>query len=88
MKVNINNKAKLPFKVIGEIYDKYLNYPYEDTLYENKVEIQLFSYKKKDYKMEIHYKVSCINVVVEELVMVVKREYMRGIKFPGLPKKY
>ena len=88
MKVNINNKANLPFKVIGEIYDKYLSYPYEDTLYENKVEIQLFSYKKKDYKMEIHYKVSCINVVVEELVMVVKREYMKDVKFPRLPKKY
>lgn len=88
MKVNINNKANLPFKVIGEIYDKYLSYPYEDTLYENKVEIQLFSYKKKDYKMEIQYKVSCINVVVEELVMVVKREYMKGVKFPALPKKY
>lgn len=88
MKVNINNKANLPFKVIGEIYDKYLSYPYEDTLYENKVEIQLFSYKKKDYKMEIHYKVSCINVDVEELVMVVKGEYMKDVKFPRLPKKY
>lgn len=88
MKVNINNKANLPFKVIGEIYDKYLSYPYEDALYENKVEIQLFSYKKKDYKMEIHYKVSCINVDVEELVMVVKKEYMKDVKFPRLPKKY
>lgn len=87
MKLNINNKANLPLKIIGEIYDKYLCCLYEDTLYENKVDYQLFTYKKKDYKMEIQYKISCINLMVIELDIEAKKVSMRGVKFPKLPKK-
>lgn len=88
MKLNINNKANLPLKLIGEIYDKYLCCLYEDTLYENKVDYQLFTYKKKEYKMEVQYKISSINLTIVELNILAKKVTTKDIKMPKLPKKY
>ena len=88
MKLNINNKTKLPFKIIGEIYDKYVkSISIGDTLYENKIEYELFDYKKKDYKMTIEFKITCINITVEELNILAKDISMKNIKFPKLPKR-
>ena len=88
MKLNINNKTDLPIKIIGEIYDKYVkSISIGDTLYENKIEYELFDYKKKDYKMTIEFKITCINITVEELNILAKDISMKNIKFPKLPKR-
>ncbi len=87
MKLNINNKTSVPFEVIGRVYDKYLKSIYEvDTFSENLVEYQLFNYQKKDYKMTIEYKISCICILIEELECYTKKESIKGIKFPKIPK--
>jgi hypothetical protein len=85
MKLNINNKTNLPFKIIGEIYDKYLKSIYEvDEFNENIIEYELFNYKKKEYKMTIEWKISCISIFVEELDIEAKKISKKGIKFPKL----
>lgn len=87
MKLNINNRTNVPFEVIGGVYDKYLKSYYEvDTFNENLVEYQLFNYQKKDYKMKIEYKISCICILIEELEFYTKKESIKGIKFPKMPK--
>lgn len=88
MKLNINNKTDLPIKIIGEIYDKYLKSIYEaDEFNENIIEYELFNYKKKEYKMTIEWKISCISILVEELDILAKDISMKNIKFPKLPKR-
>ena len=88
MKLNINNKTDLPIKIIGDVYDKYVkSISVGDTLYENKIEYELFDYKKKDYKMTIEFKITCINITVEELNILAKNISMKNIKFPKLPKR-
>lgn len=88
MKININNKTDLPIKIIGEIYDKYVkSISVGDTLYENKIEYELFTYKKTDYKMTIEFKITCISIIVEELDILAKEVSMKDVKFPRLPKK-
>ena len=87
MKLNINNKTNVPFEVIGGVYDKYVkSISVGDTLYENKIEYELFDYKKKDYKMKIEHKISCICILIEELEFYTKKESIKGIKFPKTPK--
>ena len=89
MKLNINNKTNIPFKIIGEVYDKYLKSIYEvDVFNENIIEYELFSYKKVNYKMTIEYKITCVTITVEELDVLAKNVSMRGVRFPRLPKKY
>lgn len=88
MKLNITNKTNVPYEVIGRVYDKYLkSINAGDTIYENKVEYQLFDYKRKDYKMKIEFKVSCICILVEEYDILAKEVSMKGVGFPRLPKK-
>ena len=87
MKLNINNKTDLLIKIIGDVYDKYVkSISIGDTLYENKIEYELFDYKKKDYKMTIEYKISCICILIEKLEFYTKKESINGIKFPKMPK--
>ena len=87
MKININNKTDLSIKIIGEIYDKYVkSISVGDTLYENKIEYELFTYKKTDYKMIIEFKITCISIIVEELDILAKEVSMKDVKFPRLPK--
>ena len=88
MKLNINNKTDLPIKIIGDVYDKYVkSISMGDTLYENKIEHELFDYKKKNYKMTIEFKVTCINITVAELNILAKNISMKNIKFPTPPKR-
>ena len=85
MKLNINNKTDLPIKIIGEIYDKYLKSIYEvDEFNENIIEYELFDYKKKEYKMTIEWKISCIIILVEELEIEAKKVSKKGLRFPKL----
>lgn len=88
MKLNINNKTDLPIKIIGEIYDKYLKSIYEvDEFNKNIIEYELLNYKKKEYKMTIERKISCVSIFVEELDILAKDISMKNIKFPKLPKR-
>ena len=83
--LKINNKTDLPIKIIGEIYDKYLKSIYEvDEFNENIIEYELFNYKKKEYKMTIEWKISCISIFVEELDIEAKKISKKGIKFPKI----
>lgn len=88
MKLNINNKTNVPFEIIGRVYDKFVkSIDLGDTIYENKVEYQLFDYKRKSYKMKIEFKISNMNILVEEIIFN-QKVCMNGVRFPRLPKKY
>ena len=88
MKLNINNKTDLPIKIIGDVYDKYVkSISVGDILYENKIEYELFDYKKKNYKITIEFKVTCINITVVELNILAKNISMKNFKFPRPPKR-
>ena len=88
MKLNINNKTDLPIKIIGDVYDKYVkSISVGDILYENKIEYELFDYKKKNYKMTLEFKITCISIIVEELDILTKEVSMKDVKFPRLPNR-
>ena len=82
--IKINNKTNLPYEVIGRVFDKYIESDLEVTIYEGKVDIELFEYKKKEYKMTLEYKTTQTNITVEELDIVAKKVSKKGLKFPKL----
>ena len=85
MKLNINNKTNIPFNIIGEVFDNFMMInPYLGDM----IEYELFEYKKKDYKMTIEYKLTCVSITVEELEIEAKEITIKNIKFPKIPKKY
>lgn len=84
MKININNKANLPYEIIGRVFDKYIESDLEVTIYQGKIDIELFEYKKKEYKMTIEYKTTQTNITVEELDIVAKEVTKKGLRFPKL----
>lgn len=84
MKISINNKTNLPFEIIGRVFDKYIESDLEVTIYEGKIDIEIFEYKKKEYKMTIEYKITQINITVEELDIEAKDVSMKGVRFPKL----
>lgn len=84
MKISINNKANLPYEVIGKVFDKYIENGLATTIYDSKVDIELFEYKKKEYKMIIEYKITQTNVTLEELDIEAKKVSKKGLRFPKL----
>lgn len=84
MKININNKANLPYEVIGRVFDKYIDRDLLITIFDGMKEYELFDYKRKEYKMTIEYKTTQTNVTVEELDIVAKYVSKKGLKFPKL----
>lgn len=85
MKLNINNKTNLPFKKIGELYDEYIEDDRLITIYDGMKEFKIFNYKKKQYQMIIEYKLTHVNIIIEEL-KIKKNQIMKDIEFPELPK--
>lgn len=84
--IKLNNKAYLPYEVIGRVLDKYIEK--QADLYTKSVkECELFNYKRKEYKMEIVYKTTCINITVEEVNVLAKEVSMRDVNFPKIPRK-
>lgn len=84
MKININNKANLPYEVIGRVFDKYIDRDLLITIFDGMKEYELFDYKRKEYKMTIEYKTTQTNVTVEELDIEAKEVSKKGLKFPKL----
>ena len=83
--IKINNEPCLPYKVIGKVFDKYLEKQADlYTIFDGMKEYELFEYKKKEYKMTIEYKTTQTNVTVEELDIVAKYVSKKGLKFPKL----
>ena len=84
--IKLNNKAYLPYKVIGRVLDKYIE-KQADLYTKSAKEYELFNYKRKEYKMEIVYKTTQINITVEEVNVLAKEVSMRDVKFPKIPRK-
>lgn len=79
--IKINNKANLPFEIIGKVFDNFITIsPYTG----DSTEYELFDYKRKEYKMTIEYKITQINITVEELDIVAKDISKKGLRFPKL----
>lgn len=53
--MKIINNAGLPYEVIGQIMDKYINDSYADTCYYGKIDYFKMKYKEKIYKVQIRY---------------------------------
>lgn len=90
MKLNINNKTNLSFCLIVGIYENWIK-KYKGRLisiFDGMKEYELFEYKKKDYKMTIEHKLTCVSITVEELEIEAKEITVKNIKFPKIPKKY
>ena len=81
--IKLNNKAYLPYEVIGRVFDKYIE-KQADLYTKSAKEYELFSYKRKEFKMIIEYKTTCINITVEEVNALAKEISKKGLKFPKL----
>lgn len=55
MKVRIINEAKLPYKVIGQVIDNYLNDFRQTTIYYGKTELFTIDYKDILYRVQVRY---------------------------------
>ena len=55
MRVKIINEAKLPYKVIGQVIDDYLNDDRQTTIYYGKTELFTIDYKDILYKVQVRY---------------------------------
>jgi len=55
MKVKIINEAKLPYKVIGQVIDDYLNDDRQTTIYYGKTELFTIDYKDILYRVQVRY---------------------------------
>lgn len=53
--MKIINEPCLPYKVIGQVIDEYIENNYEDTCYYGKIEYFEIQYKDKKYKVQIRY---------------------------------
>lgn len=53
--MKIINEAGLPYKVIGQVIDDYIEKNYGDTCYYGKIEYFEIEYKRKRYKVQIRY---------------------------------
>ena len=86
--IKINNEPCLPYEVIGKVFDKYLEKQADlYTVFDGMKEYELFNHKKKEYKMTIEYKTTCIKLLIEELDIEAKDVSMKGVRFPRLKKE-
>ena len=53
--MKIINGTCLPYKIIGQVIDEYININYEVTCYVGKIEYLEFKYKKEVYKVQIRH---------------------------------
>ena len=53
--MKIENSPCLPYKIIGQIIDDYIEKNYADTCYVGKIEYFEFMYKGNKYKCQIRY---------------------------------
>lgn len=53
--MKIINEPCLPYKIIGQVIDEYIEDNLEDTLYFGKIEYLEFKYKEEVYKVQIRY---------------------------------
>ena len=53
--IKIINDPCLPYKIMGQIMDEYIENGYGDTVYVGKIEYFEFLYKNNKYKCQIRY---------------------------------
>lgn len=53
--MKITNIPCLPYKIIGQVIDEYIDRNYEDTCYVGNIEHFEIEYKKEKYKVQIRY---------------------------------
>ena len=85
--IKIDNKANLPYEVIGRVFDKYIDRDLQMTIFDGMKEYELFNYKRKEYKMTIEYKTTYTKLSVEEVNVLAKKVSMKDVKFPRIPRK-
>lgn len=55
MKIKIINETSLPFKVIGQVIDDYINDGRQITIYYGKTELFTIDYKDILYRVQVRY---------------------------------
>lgn len=65
--MKINNIAKLPYKVIGDLIDQCMKEYQGETFYIGKVSIFRFEYKNKLYRGRIRYLKTFTEWTIEEV---------------------
>lgn len=85
--IKINNEPCLPYKIIGEVLDEYIEKDEAVTLYDGMKEYVIFEHQKIQYKMEIEYKITCVKIAITELDIAAKDVSMKGVRFPRIKKE-
>ena len=85
MRININNKAGIPLKLLVNVYGKYCNDRDDgETFYEGKIDYMLFEYENIKYKLIIKYNKDSITLATERLDIYPKKISKKGLRFPKL----
>ena len=86
MKVFIDNRTDLPFKVIGEVLDEYRSDQSQITIYNGLIHKASFFVGNRDFLLEITYRKTRLTVVITELNIRAKEVDMSDVEFPKIPK--
>ena len=63
--MKITNISKLPYAVVGQAIDKYINDGYGDTHYAGKIDAFKFIYKNKTYKTTVRYLKRYVEFIID-----------------------
>lgn len=77
----INNKVNIPLKKIIQVMD--------DIDFENiteDIEIKLFNYNKKEYKMKYRKTLEGISVIIDSVDILANDISKKGLRFPKIKK--
>lgn len=73
----INNKVDIPLKKIIQVMDDIENVTEE-------VEIKLFNYNKKEYKMKYRKTLEGISIIIDNVDILADGVSKKGLKFPKI----
>lgn len=80
MTYKINNKVDVPLKKIIQVMEDIEN------ITEN-VEIKLFNYNKKEYKMKYRKTLEGISIIIDSVDILADDVSKKGLRFPKINKK-
>jgi hypothetical protein len=83
MTYKIKNKVEIPLKKIIQIMDEI---DFENITED--VEIKLFNYNKKEYKMKYRKTLEGISIIIDNVDILADDVSKKGLRFPKINKKF
>ena len=66
MKIHIDNRTNLSFKLIADVFERWQESSYYETNYVGRLDVLSFSCGKRNFEMQILIRKTCTLVVVVE----------------------